>query len=109
MVDINDQEKAAACEIKGILKRYKFQDAVDEKGLEDARYHFGVLAQEVDAIMAKHGLDAREYGFFCYDKWPDKEPTYEEDGITIKDPAVKAGDRYGIRYSELLCFIISAM
>ncbi len=109
MVDINDQEKAAAREIKGIIKRYKFQDAVDEKGEQDARYHFGVLAQEVAAIMSKHGLDAREYGFFCYDEWPDKAATYEEDGITIKDPGVKAGDRYGIRYSELLCFIIAAI
>ncbi|HCL6722688.1 TPA: tail fiber domain-containing protein [Citrobacter freundii] len=109
VVDINDQEKAAAREIKGIVRRYKFQDAVDEKGEQDARYHFGVLAQEVADIMEKNGLNARDYGFFCYDKWPDKAATYEEDGITIKDAAVKAGDRYGIRYSELLCFIISAM
>lgn len=109
VVDINDAEKAAANEIKGIIKRYKFQDAVDEKGEQDARYHFGVLAQEVETIMAKNGLDAREYGFFCYDEWKDKDATYEEDGVTVKDAAVKAGDRYGIRYSELLCFLLASL
>ena len=59
--------------------------------------------------MAKNGLDASEYGFFCYDKWPDKAATYEDDGVTIKDAAVKAGDRYGIRYSELLCFLLASL
>jgi hypothetical protein len=35
---------------------------------------------------------------FCYDEWEDDEVT-----------GIKAGNRYGIRYDELLAFVISAL
>lgn len=69
--DVSDQEKAAAFEIKQAIKKYKFSDAVNEKG-ETARWHFGVGAQTVKAIMESHGLVADEYGFFCHDEWAEE-------------------------------------
>ena len=61
----------------------------------DARIHVGVMAQEVHELFAQHGLDAARYGLFCSDTWTD------ENGVEQT--------RLGIRYEELLAFIIAAM
>jgi len=96
-----DAEKAAALKVKGLLKAFKFTDAVESKG-DKARIHFGVVAQELVAAFASEGLDARDYGLLCYDNW---KAELDEDGNEI----TPAGDRYGVRYEELLAFIISAI
>lgn len=100
------------------FKTFQFTDAVEKKG-EDARIHFGVIAQQVAEAFASEGLDASRYALFCYDKWDDEyedvevvdvEAVLDEDGNEVK-PAVThtekrlvtpAGERYGIRYSEAL-------
>ena len=87
-------------EIKDNLRKFKFNDAIARKG-DDARIHFGASAQQVGDILSSHGLDPHSYGFFCHDTWAAEI----EDGVEV----VPAGDRYGIRYSELLAFIISAL
>jgi len=92
---IGDAEKAAALEIKANLRKFKWNDAIALKG-DNARIHFGASSQQIAEIMASHGLDAANYGFYCYDQWN-------------ADEDVEAGDRYGIRYDELLAFIIGAM
>lgn len=48
------------------------------------------------------GLDARAYGFFCYDAWGDIAPSYDEDG-GVAFAGQKAGDMYSLRYVEALC------
>jgi hypothetical protein len=97
---IEGAEKAAALEIKANLRKFKFNDAIAEKG-DDARIHFGASAQQVGEILTSHGLDPDAYAFYCYDEW---EETTDADGTV--NPA---GNRYGLRYEELLAFIISAM
>lgn len=100
------------------FKSFQFTDAVKEKG-EEARIHFGVIAQQVAEAFASEGLDASRYALFCYDKWDDEyeevevvdaEAVLDEQGNEVT-PAVThtekrlvtpAGDRYGIRYSEAL-------
>lgn len=67
---------------------------VTEKGEENARIHFGVGAQTVVDIFAKHGLDATKYALLCHDAW---EEELDEEGNII----VEAGDRYGIRYDKI--------
>ena len=104
---IEDAEKAAALEIKQNMRKFKFTHAINKKG-ENARIHFGVSAQEIGSIMTKHGLDPHKYGFFCYDKWNAKEEILNENG-EIAQEAETAGDIYGIRYEELLSFIIAAI
>ena len=101
------------------IHTFQFTDAVEKKGAESARFHVGVIAQEVASAFEAKGLDAARYGLFCHDEWPDEyadvdvvdvPAVIDEDGIVVT-PAVKhkenkqiqvAGDRYGIRYEELL-------
>lgn len=114
-------EKAAAIEIKNSIGLYKFKDAVLEKG-DQAREHVGVLAQNVIRVLTNHGLDWRKYSFICFDEWPKIDDqivtipaVYDENGILIKDEqkdlikGQPAGDRYSIRYDELIMFLLSTL
>jgi len=94
VADLTVAEQAVAKSIKGLIKTFKFKDAVTKKG-SDARTHVGVMAQDVAAAFAKQGLDANKYGMFCSDTYID------EDGA---EQTV-----YGVRYEELLAFVISAL
>lgn len=106
---IDDAEKRVAQRIKGLIKKFRFKDAVEKKG-DDARIHFGVVAQEVAQAFEAEGLDASRYGLFCFDEW------YEIDGQSVEaddlgqypEGAVKK-DRFGIRYDELVAFVIASM
>jgi hypothetical protein len=89
IADLTEAELAVAKRIKGLFKTFKFKDAVAAKGIA-ARKHVGVLAQDVQAAFAAEGLDAEGYGIFCSD---------EVDGVTV----------LGVRYEELLAFVIAAL
>jgi hypothetical protein len=89
IADLSEAELAVARRIKGLFKTFKFKDAVATKGA-GARKHIGVMAQDVQAAFAAEGLDATEYGVFCSDT---------VDGVTT----------LGVRYEELLAFVIAAM
>ena len=86
--DLSDAELRVAQACKGLVKRFKFKGGT--------RKHIGVIAQDVRDAFSAEGLDAHEYGLFCSDTWTD-EDTGEE--VT----------QLGIRYEELLAFIISAL
>jgi len=99
------------------MAMYQMDDAIELKG-DSARWHFGVVAQRVKACFEARGLDPFAYGLLCHDEWVDVfEPVIEE-VVTVDEEGVKsishretgesrlvkkAGDRYGIRYEELLC------
>jgi len=55
-----------------------------------------ITAPDVNAAFQAEGLDPMRYGIVCYDQWD----------ATDDAPA---GDRYGVRYEELLAFIIAAL
>ena len=93
----------AAIEIKRNLRKFKFNSAIEKKG-EGARIHFGVSAQQVGDIMKSHGLDPNKYGFYCYDEW-EKVPEIKNENNEIIQQSKPSGNRYGIRYEELLSFI----
>jgi hypothetical protein len=101
IADLDDAEKRVAIAIKGLIKKFRFKSAVERKG-DDARIHVGVIAQEVKAAFEAEGLDAHRYGILCYDEW---ETEFAEDGNETKP----AGNRYGVRYDELLAFVISSI
>lgn len=120
---LNDAEKAVAVRLKSLLKAFKWKDAVEEKD-EEARIHFGVIAQEVKEAFEAEGLVAEKYALLCYDEWDDVyEPVTEQikyidengvEKIKAVDTGEKtlvraAGNRYGVRYTELLAFIIGAL
>lgn len=85
-----EAEIQAARRIIAELGFYQWKDAVEAKGAEDARYHFGVRAQRVWAIMAEEGLvdpigeDGRPgktpYAFLCFDEWEDE---FEDEMETV--------------------------
>ncbi len=114
-LDILGAERDAALEIKKNMWKFQFKSANEEKG-GNGRYHFGVGAQTVGEILAKHGLNPAEYAFFCHDEWEDEQievVAVGDDGVAKPTgemrTIVEAGDRYGIRYDELMCFIMSAI
>ena len=94
-------------------KQYRWIKRVEEKG-ENARTHFGVIAQQVKQAFDNHGLDPFKYSILCYEEW-DEEPEiketlpaeYDDEGneITPEREEVTqhyrpAGNRYGIRYDH---------
>jgi hypothetical protein len=105
--NLSDAERAVAVYAKGLLRAFKFNDAVDKKG-DKARIHFGIIAQDLLTAFEAEGLDAAQYALFCYDEWEDQPEVVDENGMVVQ-PGVPAGNRYGIRYEELLAFIISAL
>tara|TARA_R110002126_G_scaffold141146_7_gene286063 strand:+ start:428 stop:1999 length:1572 start_codon:yes stop_codon:yes gene_type:complete len=104
---LSDAEQAVAVRCKTLLRAFKFNDAVEAKG-DNARIHFGVVAQDVMAAFESEGLNASDYALFCYDRWEEQGEILRDDGMVMQ-PYAPAGDRYGIRYEELLAFIISAL
>jgi hypothetical protein len=98
---INEAEKLCAVELKDSIKAYKWNDAVETRG-DGARWHFGLMAQRVVEVFEGHGLNAHEYGMLCYDEW---EAEYSEEGDVIKE----AGNLYGVRYDEIIMFILASI
>jgi hypothetical protein len=103
--DIQDID-AAALRAWGKVNyaKFRFKDAVAEKG-DGARWHIGVIAQQVKAAFESEGLDAFAYGLLCYDEWPDMyDDVYDTEGKPTgqKVLVLAAGNRYGIRYEEAL-------
>ena len=93
--ELSDAEQRVAVAAKGLLRKFRWKDAVAEKG-DDARIHFGIIAQDLQAAFAAEGLDAGDYAMFISSTWTDEETGEER-------------TRMGVRYSELLAFIISAI
>jgi hypothetical protein len=86
--ELSDAELRVAQACKGLVRKFKIKGGT--------RKHIGVIAQDVRDAFTAQSLDAHEYGLFCSDTWTD-EDTGEE--VT----------QLGIRYDELLAFIISAL
>lgn len=101
-----DAEKKAAAEIKSSIRAYRRNDEVEKEG-DNAKWHFGVMAQEVAEILSKNGLNHNDYDFLSYDEWDDIPEVVDKDTGVLLSPSVKAGSRWGVKYSQLLCFIIS--
>jgi hypothetical protein len=102
--ELSTAERSVATAIKGLIRKFKFNDAVSAKG-DDARIHVGVIAQDVEQAFIDEGLDPAEYGLFCRDEWR------ELDGQTVPQDTDGATQqtRLGIRYEELLAFVLAAI
>ena len=114
--ELTEQELQCAIACSKLYRKYKLNAAVDEKGINSARYHVGVIAQEVVQCFTDHNLDWRKYGIITYEKWDAIEAvkyqaaTYDENGemLTPEIQAVEgleSGEIYMVRYDELNCFI----
>jgi hypothetical protein len=105
--ELLDAEKRVAVKLKGLIRSFKYNDAVLEKG-DGARIHIGVLAQDVKDAFESEGLDAYKYALFCYDEWDEIPDALSEDG-EIESHGKLTGNRFGIRYEELLAFVLGAL
>ena len=92
--ELSDAEQRVAVACKGLIRRYKFNSAVEQKG-DDARYHFGIIAQDLQDAFTAEGLDASDYGMFISETWTDEEGNEQT--------------KLGVRYNELLAFIIATL
>lgn len=92
--ELSESERLVAQRIKKLIRAFKWNDAVAAKG-DGARIHVGVIAQDVQAAFAAEGLDASQYGLFCSDTWTTLDGTSQT--------------RLGVRYDELLAFVIAAL
>lgn len=102
---INSLEKNVSLKLKSLIKAYKWNDAVESKN-EKARIHFGIIAQDVKTAFEECGLNADEYGVLCYDEWQAVEDVKNEQGeVLIK--GIESGNAYGVRYNELIMFILA--
>lgn len=93
--DVTESERIVASNLKGLVKKFKYNKAIDKKGFDEARYHFGVIAQDVMNAFTEQGLDWSRYGIICYGEQQETD-----------DRFVKV---YSVRYEELLAFIISSL
>ena len=93
--ELSDAEQRVAVACKGLLRKFRFKSSVEEKG-DDARIHFGIIAQDLQDAFTAEGLDAGRYAMFISTTWTDEETGEER-------------TRMGVRYSELLAFIIAAI
>ena len=92
---LSDAEQRVAVAAKGLLRKFRWIDSVADKG-DEARIHFGIIAQDLQDAFTAEGLDAGRYAMFINSTWTDEETGEER-------------SRMGVRYSELLAFIISAI
>ena len=93
--ELSDAEQRVAVACKGLLRKWRWKSSVAEKG-DDARIHFGIIAQDLQAAFEAEGLEAGRYAMFINSTWTDEDTGEER-------------TRLGVRYSELLAFIISAI
>jgi uncharacterized protein YaiE (UPF0345 family) len=91
---LSNAEQRVAVAAKGLLRKFRWKSAVAEKG-DEARIHFGIIAQDLQDAFTAEGLDAGRYAMFINSTWTDEETGEER-------------SRMGVRYSELLAFIIAA-
>ncbi|WP_336016992.1 tail fiber domain-containing protein [Acinetobacter pittii] len=103
ITDLSQAELQVASELKTLIKKYKMHSAVEEKD-DAARWHFGVIAQEVEEAFTRNGLNAFDYGLLCKDN---VETESTEEVKTELESEVSC--HYAIRYDELITFILSAM
>lgn len=80
VAELTDAEKRVAARIKGMMRTFRFNDSVAEKG-DGARIHAGAIAQDVQAAFVAEGLDATRYALFCSDTW------WEFDGKPVQADA----------------------
>jgi hypothetical protein len=136
---MSEAETRVAVACKGLMRKFRFIDAVEAKG-DDARIHFGIIAQDLQDAFAAEGLDASRYAMFCSDTWWEADrvvpaveavdATLDDEGNQITEAVVAVAEhtvtdkfmtlekapegatertRLGVRYSELLAFIIGAL
>jgi hypothetical protein len=107
IAELDEAEKRVAIAAKGLIRKYRWKDAVAEKG-DEARIHVGIIAQDLQDAFAAEGLDAGRYAMFISSTWWEADGQTYETAEEAPEGAVEK-TRMGVRYPELLAFIIGAL
>lgn len=114
--ELSEAEIQCSIECGKLYRRYKLKASVEEKGLEAARYHIGVIAQQVIQCFKNHGLDWHKYGIIAFEAWDAiagveyQAATYDENGVELT-PEIEAvasreaGEIYMMKYEEFNSFV----
>lgn len=119
--ELSAAELACGTALAKLYRRYKLSEAVASKG-DDARYHFGTIAQLVMQAFTDAGLDWRLYGVITYESWDaqsevvsttpevldDEGNVVTPEQTVVVSPAREAGDVYMVRYDELTAIVMAA-
>lgn len=107
--ELTEAEVRVAKRLVKLVRAYRFIDAVNQKG-DDARIHFGVIAQDVLEAFEAEGLDGFRYGLLCRDEIIEDDPVYDaEKDSTIHTYTNTGRYRLGVRYDELSMFVLSTL
>jgi hypothetical protein len=68
ITELTEAEVAVALKVPALIRRYRWKTAVADKG-DAARFHFGVIAQELMDLFTASGLDWSRYGIFIHQTW----------------------------------------
>lgn len=82
------------------FQMWKMKAAVAEKG-DEARWHMGLIAQQVRDVLIAEGLDWKQYGLITYEQWSSKPAVKDSHGNEVI-PAKAAGEIYMLRMDECL-------
>ncbi|WP_023270272.1 tail fiber domain-containing protein [Acinetobacter gyllenbergii] len=88
--DLSEHEIKCAIACGRLYRKYKLKAEVE------AKYHIGVIAQEVVQCFIDHGLDWEDYGIIIHESW---ETTEEKEAREI----------FMVRYDELNSFILAGL
>lgn len=86
-------------------KMYKLYNAIKEKGTEKARWHSGVLAQDIKKALDDKGLNWNDYGLLTYEELT-AEVTIDEEGHY---KPLDGGVKIAVNDSGYIDFIEGAM
>lgn len=127
-VDVKDRTpalKRIAKRIQDSMMVYQWNEAIEAKGADSARWHCGVGAQTLAAIFEDEGEDPAQWSFFTRDDLFEDVPVLDDAGKPVR-VVLSNGDigpietktvekfdedgnrayRLGIRYGELQCFLM---
>lgn len=83
------------------ISMWQMKAAIEEKGSEDARWHVGVIAQQLRDAIINAGLDWKKYGLITYESW-DAQDEITDDLGNVTQSARDAGEIYMIRPDEFM-------
>lgn len=97
---LSDAERRAAARLRGTLVAFNWKTDPD-------LIQVGTIAQDVQDAFTAEGLDPARYGMITVSNW------VEKDGKPIDAPTGAPGEvkreRLGVRYEQLLAFIIAGL
>ena len=89
------------------LCQFKYNDAVEQKGNDNARLHTGYVVQQINDACKSHNIDISNYGLYCHEEYPEETEEVEikqDDGTIKKETKIirEASEHYSLRYTEAL-------